>query len=123
MKNKQIILIVFLVILLVISFSFLTNISQQENEEEIKEEFQEIPLEQVTYCEQDNECMRISKDCCGCSSMGLDTTINRKYEDYWKTKLDYECPIHACLTAFNNHWTCYAQIECINNNCEFVKSS
>jgi len=75
------------------------------------------PVKAEKYCEEDNDCIKVDGGCCGCSSGGNSTTINKNYENYWNNKLAGECEGIVCLTVMSTDISCFAQPRCINNAC------
>lgn len=76
--------------------------------------------EEIANCKFDRECIKVSGDCCGCSSGGTSTTINRAYYNYWNNKSKEKCKGIACIAVISKHWTCFAEPKCIGNKCNLV---
>ena len=72
---------------------------------------------ELVTCMQNRECIKVRGDCCGCSSGGTATSINRKYYDYWQNKFIEGC---VCPAMISNHKTCRQEPKCIRNKCKLV---
>lgn len=68
-------------------------------------------------CAQDSNCIKTKGDCCGCSSGGTATAINKNFEKDWQDKLMKECYEIDCLAVISNHPSCFQEPKCINNKC------
>ncbi len=89
----------------------------------IDEDNQKAPKFDEDYylCKNDRECIYVAGDCCGCSSLGTATTINKDYFQYWNEKQSFECKRVFCAAAISDHKSCFAEPKCINNKCELVQ--
>ena len=91
---------------------------EDKNQDEIKE-----PLDAYFYeCREDSDCVSVRGECCGCSSGGTATAINKKYKEEWENKLINNCQNNLCLAGISDDWTCFAEPECIKGKCELVES-
>ncbi|MFH1835958.1 MAG: hypothetical protein ABH851_07205 [Methanobacteriota archaeon] len=71
-------------------------------------------VDEAFKCEKDEDCIKINKGCCSCSSSGSLMAINRMYQDAWNLQL--VCPkVLMCPAGYNcDKWT---EPLCINNTC------
>ena len=78
-----------------------------------------ISKEELKGCSQDSDCIKIQGGCCPCTAGGGNIAINKKYEEYWKNKLNTECvgTRNMCLAVM---MACGGNVKCINNSCEFA---
>ena len=83
---------------------------------------EELEQEVLRNCNEDSECIKVDDGCCGCSSGGGATVINRNYENYWNEKLSEDCGMMGCITVMSGHWTCFATPECVNNKCILIEN-
>ena len=74
----------------------------------------------IYNCNEDNDCVSVKSGCCGCNAGGKNTAINRKYLDYWYSKLWDECREIACIGVMSDHWTCFAEPKCIDGKCQLL---
>ncbi len=74
----------------------------------------------IYNCNEDNDCVSVKSGCCGCNAGGKNTAINRKYLDYWYSKLWDECREIACIAVMSDHWTCFAEPKCIDGKCQLL---
>lgn len=72
-------------------------------------------------CEKDNDCVSIKGDCCGCSSGGAATAVNKTHVPRWPKKLSEKCKETVCPAVISDHWTCFANPKCVKNKCELMK--
>ena len=73
-----------------------------------------VPPLKMKICSQDSDCIIVKGDCCGCSSGGTATTINKNFEEEWYEKLPKDC---ICLMVISDHPSCFKETRCINNRC------
>jgi len=135
--NKNIIIGILLIIIVLLFFIFIGDsenlVGEKNNPKEnfskknifdngdIPEENEEIPDDGDLYsCEVDEDCVAVKDGCCGCSSGGGSTAINKKYQDKWNSDLEIECETTLCISVISDHWTCFAEPECVDNKCELV---
>jgi len=74
--------------------------------------------EELTSCETDNDCTLVDENCCGCSSGGGKTCINKDFEESWKSELNCEqkesiaCPmVYLCNDLPSG-------CKCVDNTCQ-----
>ncbi|OGJ15544.1 hypothetical protein A3K73_05130 [Candidatus Pacearchaeota archaeon RBG_13_36_9] len=108
MKKKWIILliVIFLAIILsIVAFMLYKNKPIKVSEQELY------------YCEQDFDCIKVTAEVCGCNNGGTNTAINKNYTEYW---MDQFPEIVNCIMVMSNHWTCEenAVPKCVNNRCQ-----
>lgn len=77
----------------------------------------EIPKEE--YCEQNNDCMKVKGDCCGCTAGGTATTINKNYYTQYVEDLKKRCGGIGCAEIMSWDITCFTKPVCLSNRCEF----
>ena len=111
MKTKSLIVLIGLIVLLVIGGVFWL-IIYLDNGINIG-----LPVRMLQYCEQDDDCVRVS-DGCGCGGGGQDTTINKESLDYWNDNSKRV----ICPAVMSGHWTCSAEPKCIDNVCKLVET-
>jgi hypothetical protein len=74
--------------------------------------------ESLFYCEEDSECVFVTKGCCGCGE-STSISINKKYIGDWSSCSEASCFNAACAAVISNHWTCYTNNpKCVENKCE-----
>ena len=71
-------------------------------------------------CRNDDECVRVSADCCGCSAGGQALALNEESVAAWEATLKTKCGPTTCLAVMSDHWTCSAEPKCIKNKCTLV---
>ena len=80
------------------------------------------PIEtELTYCDNDSDCVLVNSGCCDCSMGGGMVCINKKYLEYWNQKLKLDCKdIMDCPAVYlcdDNPTGC----KCVNNVCKGVR--
>ena len=79
-------------------------------------EFEEIPDNELLFCEKDEDCGKITRNCCGCKRQAL----NKKYVDYFNNKRAFECQNAICANSYFRHISCLSESRCVSNKCELV---
>jgi len=78
----------------------------------------EVSKEELRYCSQDSNCVKVRANCCPCTDGGGDMAINKKYLDYWSLKLKNQCGDgKACIALMG---ICHWGPICLNNSCHFI---
>jgi hypothetical protein len=72
-------------------------------------------------CNVDSDCIIVQSDCCGCNQGGKADTIHQKHKESWEKTVRIKCEGTLCTQAISNHWSCFAEAECIKNKCTLVK--
>jgi hypothetical protein len=79
---------------------------------------------ELTYCEKDEDCIKIDSDCCGCSSGGDKSTamaINKNYLSYTEEEHRINCRGVYCIAEASKDWTCWATPKCVSGKCKLVQ--
>ena len=130
MKNKKSLIYALITLVLIFTFSIITN--QITNQEELEEarghrtiggtigQFSEFRLERQD-CEKDSDCIFVNSSCCGCEEMGGNTAINKIYETEWNNKLLKVCKERFCTIGESTDTSCIAEPKCHNSKCEIVR--
>ena len=72
-------------------------------------------------CSTNAQCAVVRGDCCGCSSGGTATSLNKEYVENWEDTLESKCATAKCKTVLSSDWTCQIQPTCIKNKCTLQK--
>lgn len=67
-------------------------------------------LADLYYCEKDDDCVAVPDGPCGCNSGGIDTSINKEHEGYWRMRQE----VNLCPQVIS----CNSKSLCVNNRCE-----
>jgi len=88
-----------------------------DGEKLIVENYQEDPPT-LKSCFKNSDCIRVKKDCCGCSGGGSDTAINKNFESIWEKKMDLECKNYdICSVDMDSGMNCSSESRCIKGEC------
>jgi hypothetical protein len=70
----------------------------------------------VYACKNNDECIIVRSDCCGCNNGGSSTSINKRYKEYWEKKKKEMCNTPECVKLF----VCPRGMtpQCVNNKCK-----
>lgn len=78
---------------------------------------QQVP--NIYSCTQDNDCISIRADNCGCTAGGKETAINKQYQKSWED----EHPSANCLAVMSGDPSCIGTLpKCVSNKCQLVKN-
>lgn len=86
----------------------------------IVEKEDESPIESPIdfySCINDSDCIKTSKDCCGCNAGGEATAINKNFENDWKSKSAKDCKEIMCPAVMSNDPSCFENPKCVSNKC------
>lgn len=73
----------------------------------------------IYSCTQDNDCLSIRADGCGCTAGGKETAINKHYKKSWED----EHPSAICPAIMSNDPSCIGTLpKCVSNKCQLVKN-
>lgn len=75
---------------------------------------------EVYRCTENADCINVSANCCGCSSMGGATAINKRFKIEWDSKMSRmstECRNTVCSDALSNDPSCFAEPKCVFGTC------
>lgn len=73
-------------------------------------------------CLKDDDCVKVTKDCCPCSSMGQNKAILKSQKQAYEKQKISKCADMACLEAISTHWTCVnSKPVCTAGKCELKK--
>ncbi len=104
-KSKR----MFFVILIVLIVALISLFTQNKSDS--------VSIDDVYKCSSDNECVSVQNGCCGCSTNGRNTAINKNYFSYWNSKMQDDCKEIACMEVISMDWTCFSEPKCINGEC------
>lgn len=88
-----------------------------------KKDYVDSPVpsnEEALYqCARDADCILVQEGCCGCRAGGRNTTINRKYGDYWVGRSLGKCGETFCQTVMSSHCSCMGEpkLKCLDGRC------
>jgi len=71
--------------------------------------------EDIYYCDQNRECLKVYAGCCGCDG-GNAVSINEDYFNYWQNKLN--CPKDIVCALWQP--ACPGNPKCVNNRCVLI---
>jgi len=72
------------------------------------------------FCKEDKDCIKVTDGCCGCGGAGRATSINRKYENLWKSYEEDKCRSSVCAASMSHHISCFSKSACTDNSCSLV---
>ncbi|HLD98328.1 MAG TPA: hypothetical protein VI815_03300 [Candidatus Nanoarchaeia archaeon] len=79
-------------------------------------------IEPVKYCLMDSDCVKANLDCCGCSSGGKATVINKNFVNEYNDQISSECAEVSCIAVISDDPSCSDDVKpkCVNKKCELV---
>ncbi len=72
------------------------------------------------HCDTDDDCVAVTRGCCGCSAMGSLMSINKAYKAVWNTHLDNICGMRMCPSAMSQDYSCFSEPGCVNSTCMMI---
>ena len=87
-----------------------------ENEEVVID----IPEKKLYYCEKNEDCIKITRMCCGCNNGGSEISINKEYYENITSHWSEVCMETDCIEEESLHISCFSESTCIYNTCKLI---
>lgn len=68
-------------------------------------------------CQNDNDCVAVKEDCCGCRQGGKQKAINKHEANNYMNELNAQCGDMACIQMISNDPSCGADPICLDGKC------